>query len=231
MRKDQKTALTVDRLCELLHVDSDGELSEKLEIARTTVSSWRQRGYVPLQAASEIATRFGLELSELVGFKPTSEEVAPASSPFAPGETKADLVFVEFWNQPVEGGSGAAEVEQERVVRHLAFNRMWLAGASPSQSIASVKAVRVRKNSMAPDIQDGDVILVDIASRTPVSGQVYVIRRGVGGLVVKELRKEGGRWIAVSRNPEDREKAFPVKPEEDGGDVIRGRVFWRCGRV
>ncbi len=186
---------------------------------------------MPLQAASEIATRFGLEFSEIVGLKPTLEDVGPASSPYAANETKADLVFVEFWNQPVEGGTGAAEVEQERVVRHLAFNRMWLAGASPSQSISAVKALRVRKSSMAPDIQDGDVILVDTASRTPVAGQVYVIRRAASGLVVKELRKEAGRWMAISRNPEDREKAFAVKQDEEDGDVIRGRVFWRCGRV
>lgn len=144
-------------------------------------------------------------------------------------EMPPDLVPVEFWNQPVEGGDGAAQEEREQVVEYLAFSRVWLNGAAPSGHTASVKAVRVRRDSMAPAIAHGDVILVDIAWRTPQSGQIYVIRRETG-LVVKELVKDGNRWKAISRNEADKDKAFYVKLEE-GEDTIAGRVFWRCGKV
>jgi transcriptional regulator with XRE-family HTH domain len=147
-----------------------------------------------------------------------------------PDELPPDLAAVEFWNQPVEGGDGAAEVETESVVDYLAFSRRWLKGAAPSGVLDNVKAVRVRRDSMAPDIKHGDVLLVDTASRRPEPGQIFVLRRATG-LVVKELRKDGTRWMAHSRNPEDAQKPFQAKLGEDGGDVIAGKVFWRCGKI
>ncbi len=87
-------------------------------------------------------------------------------------------------------------------------------------SAAHAAIVRVRGDSMEPGLIDGDHILVDHRSVTPTrSGGLFVVR--IDGLImVKRVRREGGRLIARSDNP-----AAPDPPE--GPVAVIGRVVWQ----
>ena len=84
--------------------------------------------------------------------------------------------------------------------------------------------IRVRGDSMAPGLLDGDDLLVDEAKRTPdARGGVFVLLLD-GELFVKRVRK-GRRGLEVTSDNPD---AAPVGPREP--EVV-GQVVWQMRKV
>ncbi|WP_419807253.1 S24 family peptidase [Sphingomonas sp.] len=83
--------------------------------------------------------------------------------------------------------------------------------------------IRVAGDSMAPGLLDGDRLLIDQTARTPdARGGVYVVRID-GVLLVKRVRRERGRLVVGSDNPDA--AAVP------GGSVeVIGRAVWQMRR-
>lgn len=82
--------------------------------------------------------------------------------------------------------------------------------------------VTVQGDSMEPQLNDGDQLIVDTGERSPGAvGRLYVIRVD-GALMVKRVRLVDGRPVAVSDNP----LAAPVPDSEV---ELVGRVVWRMG--
>jgi phage repressor protein C with HTH and peptisase S24 domain len=83
-------------------------------------------------------------------------------------------------------------------------------------------ALRARGDSMAPTIEDGDLMLVDESDRRVTArGAIFVIRIE-GALMVKRVARAGEALKITSDNP-----GFPVMlpRRPDGVDVV-GRVVW-----
>ena len=79
--------------------------------------------------------------------------------------------------------------------------------------------IRVRGTSMEPGLIDGDLIVVDLASRSPgARGAIHVIRVE-GTTMVKRVRRSGGRLIATSDNPD--------APQVTGEIAVIGKVVWQ----
>jgi repressor LexA len=92
-------------------------------------------------------------------------------------------------------------------------------GLLPGQ--ASV--IGVRGDSMAPGIMAGDQLVVNEADRRPdTGGSVYVIRVD-GAIMVKRVRRAGGRLEAASDNP-------AADPVPDLPVEVIGRVVWQMRR-
>ena len=73
-------------------------------------------------------------------------------------------------------------------------------GADP----AALRILRVRGESMEPEVRGGDRIVVDTASRVPATGELFVLWDGAG-LVVKRvefLQGEPPRLRLISANPD-----------------------------
>ena len=106
----------------------------------------------------------------------------------------------------------------ESMIRHEA-------GADP----AGLRILRVRGNSMEPEMHDGDRIVVDIARRVPATGEMFVLWDGTG-LVVKRVevlpRGEPPQLRLHSANPEY--EAYTCLAED--AHVV-GRVVWTVSRV
>nr|WP_184169282.1 LexA family transcriptional regulator [Sphingomonas kyeonggiensis] len=85
----------------------------------------------------------------------------------------------------------------------------------------AASVIRVKGDSMAPTLADGDRILVD-RDRRRVEGRggVFVIRLD-GELMVKRLRVSVGGIEVVSDNPEWDDRVVPARAVE-----IVGRVAW-----
>lgn len=86
---------------------------------------------------------------------------------------------------------------------------------------AAASMIRVRGESMAPTLADGDEILVDRDRKAPgAKGALFVLRVD-GELMVKRLRVLGREVEIASDNP-----AWPVRVAAVGEVEVIGRVVW-----
>ncbi len=151
----------------------------------------------------------------------------PAALPGAP------LVAVREVTVEVSAGAGtlAEEFVSETALWHWPENMVrHEAGADPE----SLRILRVRGNSMEPELSDGDRIVVDVSRRLPATGETFVLWDGIG-LVVKHV--EVARGDAVDDDEPPRLRLISANPDyapysclaEDAH--ILGKVLWAVRRV
>ena len=92
-----------------------------------------------------------------------------------------------------------------------------------------LRIVRVRGNSMEPEMREGDRLMVDVARRIPATGEMFVLWDGAG-LVVKRIEHvrdaDPPRLRLKSTNPDYDD--YTCDPEEAH---IVGKVLWTVRRV
>ena len=104
----------------------------------------------------------------------------------------------------------------EAMVRHEA-------AAEPE----ALRILRVRGNSMEPELREGDRIVVDTARRVPAAGELFVLWDGTG-LVVKrvEALTAEGTLHPASAHPD---YAAYERPADEAHVV--GKVLWKVTRA
>lgn len=138
---------------------------------------------------------------------------------------KSEYAFIPLYDVEACAGHGSY-VEQESVAAHLAFRRDWLhqeLRATPS----NLHLIYVRGDSMAPDLKDGEVIMVDTTTRgTLVRDDIYVVRIDDTVAVKMLARLPGGRVKVMSKNQDY--GSFETDLENIH---IIGQVIWHAGRI
>lgn len=86
-------------------------------------------------------------------------------------------------------------------------------------------AIKARGESMRPMISDGDTIIINVAARKLISGEVYAVNCN-GAPAVKQLVYERHQWYMRSFNP----KFEPVPFRTPDSDII-GMMVYQPGRV
>jgi len=123
--------------------------------------------------------------------------------------------------QPSAGPGGS--VDSEVTLTHYGFDRRWLRQISGGRP-ETLSIVRVRGDSMAPTLIDGDDILVDyMESRSALRDGIYVLQLD-NALLVKRiaLGPASNKLTVTSDNP-----AYPSWTNIATDDVrIVGRVIW-----
>ncbi len=139
----------------------------------------------------------------------------------------SDLVLVPCLDAEASAGPGAV-VDEDHVHARIAFRADWLrelVGGNP----AGLSVIRVRGDSMAPTLNDGDEILVDRDDGADrLRDGIYVLRAD-DMLNVKRLAcNPSGRGFEVrSDNP-----VYPTWVDCDPESVaIIGRVVWAGRRI
>ena len=92
---------------------------------------------------------------------------------------------------------------------------------------AALRILRVRGESMEPEVRDGDRIVIDTDKRRPVTGEMFVLWDGTG-LVVKRvagLSKDGMLGL-LSSNPDY--PAYECRADEAH---IVGKVVWKVTKA
>jgi phage repressor protein C with HTH and peptisase S24 domain len=125
---------------------------------------------------------------------------------------------------PVRASAGPGAVVSEESGRpYFAFDESWLRALTPSAS-DRLSIIRVEGDSMAPTLNAGDDILVDLGDgEDRLRDGIYVMRID-DALVVKRiaLHPIGGRVTVQSDNP-----AYPDWPDCDLAELhCIGRVIW-----
>jgi phage repressor protein C with HTH and peptisase S24 domain len=202
--------IVLERLCAERGEDFAG-LSRMLGRNAAYIPQYVRRG-VPRRLMEE-------ERRKLARYFSVSETVlgGPADLPGREG-----LVAVNRTAVRASAGPGAI-VSEESGRPYFAFDERWLKALTGSPS-DKLSIIRVEGDSMAPTLNPGDDILVDLADREErLRDGVYVLRID-DTLVVKRiaLHPIGGRVTVQSDNP-----AYPDWPDCDLASLnCIGRVIW-----
>lgn len=145
----------------------------------------------------------------------------------ADDEPVAGLVPVK--RSPVRASAGPGAIPYDREGKpYFAFDEGWLKSLTASPS-GRLSIIRVEGDSMAPTLNAGDDILVDLGDcGDRLRDGIYVLRAD-DALVVKRLALHpAGRRVTVqSDNP-----AYPDWPDCDIDDIqCIGRVIWAGRKI
>jgi phage repressor protein C with HTH and peptisase S24 domain len=161
----------------------------------------------------------------LADFFGVDEQLLEGGAP--PAGQSAALVMVPKLDVQASAGPGAT-LDGEATLAHYGFDRRWLKELSRGKP-EDLSIVRVRGDSMAPTLVDGDDILVDrVDGSTRLRDGIYVLQRD-DALLVKRLALSPatGKLTIASDNP-----AYPSWNDCDVNDVrILGRVVWTGRRL
>ena len=170
-------------------------------------------------------------LGKLLGSDPADfrHDELPAPKPWtgkrkktpAPALATISEVEVEASAGP---GAFAEEFVQERARWRLPEVMVRHEGHADPDAL---RILRVRGNSMEPELRDGDRVVVDTARRIPVTGELFVLWDGTG-LVVKRVAglSADGMLSLLSANPDY--PAYECRAEEAH---IVGKVVWKFTRA
>ena len=139
-----------------------------------------------------------------------------------------DYLQIPVFNVTLAAGAGSHN-QAEEVVDHLAFRKDWLRriGVIPASAVIA----RARGDSMAPTIQDGDLILIDRARADPPASlrdpkdtrlaPIYAVVDD-GSARVKRIELAGAGILALlSDSP-----TTPAEFRPTSAVAIIGRVMW-----
>ena len=193
-----------------------------LTLAAASLAIGRNKTYLQQYVDRGIPAVLGYRdsevLGEMLGCDPSElrHEVVPKRRPMKrkpprmpaklPG---APVAVIPEVTVEVSAGAGALarEFVSETALWHWPENMIrHEAGAEPG----NLRILRVRGNSMEPELRDGDRIVVDVSRRLPATGETFVLWDGIG-LVVKHV--EVVRGDAVDDDDPPRLRLISANPD------------------
>lgn len=138
----------------------------------------------------------------------------------APASAEEDTVRLPMLSPALSAGPGAAAGGAATQMDWL-FPRAWLRRSFGHED--QLELLRVAGDSMLPDLQDGDWVMVDRRRRDPRDG-LYALRLE-DALLVKRLQFQGRTIRIVSSNPAY-EPIVLDRGDESVDLEILGRVVW-----
>jgi phage repressor protein C with HTH and peptisase S24 domain len=208
--------LVLERLCEERGEDFAG-LSRMLGRNPAYIQQFVRRG-VPKRLKEEERRKLARYFSvpeTLLGGPPETEQVV------------GGLVSVKRHPVSVSAGPGAV-VTEELGKPYFAFDERWLKALTASRP-SNLSIVRVEGDSMAPTLNAGDEILVDLGDAIErLRDGIYVLRIDDAVVVKRVALNPVGRRVTVqSDNP-----AYPDWPDCSLDDIKPiGRVIWAGRRI
>ena len=121
------------------------------------------------------------------------------------------------------GGSLQTSGETEGA---LAFRREWISRKTRT-SPERLRVMLAEGESMHPTIDNNDIVLVDEGGQGKelIEGRVYVIRKGEE-IFVKRFRKGVGELLFMGDNRGTEYHDVKVRPGDEDGFAVIGRVLW-----
>jgi phage repressor protein C with HTH and peptisase S24 domain len=150
-----------------------------------------------------------------------------------PNPTSEEFAFVPQLDIAAACGNGRFE-DHVVVKGGLAFKKSFLREKGVPEHAARV--IYASGGSMSPTLQDGCVVLLNLADTEPRDGKVYAICKPDDGLVLKRLiwdfHPSMGRqtWILRSDNPDKIGHPDKVLPPDDR-TMIAGRAVWNDNQL
>ena len=160
------------------------------------------------------------ELGETLtlGARPSAKPAGQVLSVELDGD---DYAVVPRFDVELSAGDGRMN-HDAAAAGSIAFRRDWMAreGIPADQSIV----VRVKGDSMAPTLTDGDLVLIDLRRTQPTGRKIYALIGPDGDARVKRLEHLPDALILHSDNPDHPTELIPA--HEAANVRILGEVVW-----
>lgn len=241
MKESTSPDMVLNRLREGMAAKSDSELARKLGISQQSISSARTKDRVPDSWVRAAAERFRLSADWLLfgvgsmflgGEGPREPHAAyPARAWDGRGTADAEperflaadgeIVMIPMVEARLSAGGGSFETSGS-VERHYAFRVDFLRRKGQPAQMA---LMRVDGDSMAPEIQNGDAVLIDQSQSAPRPGGTYAV--SVEDMIyLKVVNAEPGKLVLTSHNPAYAPIAVDTRGQLENTVRIIGRVVW-----
>nr|WP_167128159.1 S24 family peptidase [Nitratidesulfovibrio liaohensis] len=206
--------------------------AEATGIARSTLGRYEQGVGSPDAEAIMALCRVGKVTTDWLIFgtdDPVSIDpqatlaVSSGAAPSTVACADCDVVMIPKVQARLSAGGGSLEANGDPVGSY-AFRSDWLVRKG---QVASMVLMDVVGDSMAPAIEDGDMVLIDQSQTGVVPGAIYAV--GVeDGVYVKRLDFLPGTLVLNSVNPTYSPIEVPLRG--DLADTVRviGRIIWWC---
>lgn len=199
---------------------TQGEMAQKMGVPYSTYQRYEQGRTPPkMRPLSDLASKTNTSLDWLVfGIESRNRSGI--------GQKKDELI-THIPRLDVQAAAGAGSlVEAESVIGRLPFPTAWLRRLGAP--LNTLQAIEARGDSMAPDLRDGDILLVDTSVDVVARDGLYILRYG-DTLRVKELQQRADGGILIRSHAGH--VADEIVARDQLGDLaIVGRVRWH-GRV
>ena len=195
------------RVVKVTGVETQKELAGLLGIEPAAITLAKSRG---------VPKSWGLKLGAQFGISP--EWLRTGQGVVHLNDTGKTALVPKVSARACAGG-GSLELG-DNVIDELPFDRTWL---SRKGNPARMVAMEVVGDSMSPELEPGDNILIDQSQDTVTSNNLYVIGLGES-IQVKRVQVRPGLVMLFSTN----QRYAPVTLQGDEIDTLRviGRVLW-----
>lgn len=140
----------------------------------------------------------------------------------SPSPADGDYVHIPRFEVAASAGGGAM-VHSEQIVDYLSFRADWVRSVL-GVSVGDLALISVIGDSMEPSLSEGDVVLLDMTTRSVLDGSIYALQLN-GGLLVKRIQRMlDGSLVVKSDNA--RYDTEIVSEENAERLKIIGRVVW-----
>lgn len=225
--EDTTCAGQLERLMQATGARSDAELSRLLGITSQSIYKAKQAQQVPPAWVPKVAAKFGVSSDWLFfGIGPMMRERAETSNlrPLDKGSDDADaddLIRIPMVEAILSAGTGSLETSGQ-MAREYAFRRDFIyRKGNPTNMVL----MRVRGDSMQPEVMDNDVVLLDQSKTRPHPGPIFAV--GIeDAIYLKRVDMLPGQIILKSVNPAY--TPIHIDMGEQTADQFRviGQVLW-----
>ena len=167
----------------------------------------------------EIATALNVDphwLKTGEGDPDPSYRIVEVSEPQNPNTVRIDILDVE-----ASAGNGAYLSPTEQGLLSQEFNLTFFRQQFGRADAKYLKLITVKGDSMAPTLESGDLLYVDISENYFAADGLYVFTFD-GQTFIKRLQKVGKEMLVISDNPTYKEWTFT----QDDDVFIHGRVVF-----
>ncbi|MBE1427226.1 phage repressor protein C with HTH and peptisase S24 domain [Desulfomicrobium macestii] len=195
------------RVAKTTGISTQKELAALLGIDPAAITMAKGRG-VPKSWGLTIAAAFGVNPGWL----------KTGTGPVYQNEQASTLLVPKVAARACAGG-GSFELS-DKIVDELPFDRSWLSKkGNPGQMVA----MEVIGDSMSPELEPGDNILIDQSQNQVADNNLYVVGLA-DSIQVKRIQVRPGLVVLFSTN----QRYSPVTLQGDEIDTLRviGRVLW-----
>ncbi|WP_347282594.1 XRE family transcriptional regulator [Helicobacter japonicus] len=204
---------------QLLNDMSRKDFSAKLGIVENTVRNYELEASLPnSDVISKICNTFNIDpvwLLDGVGSMTKGDLVLPQND---------DLIMIPMVEAVLSAGGGSFETNSTKE-REYAFRKDFICRkGNPNDMVL----MRVSGDSMEPDIQNNDVVLIDQSKTTILASKIYAVAFD-DCVYIKRVEKDLNGIILISSNSNYSPIQITMNEQTENQFKIIGRVLW-CGR-
>ena len=198
-----------------LHNLTQKQLADKLGMKQSVIAMIeKDKRNVPASFKLSFVKAFGIDWDTQIA----SGETLKPEHIMNPPVPKNNSIGIPFYSTKAAAGDGALlpDYPENSVIY---FDKRWLQmviGHNPN----NLSLIRAEGDSMQPDIQDGDFLMIDDSIKEVIPNKTFVIKQD-NQLRVKKLRAElNGDILIISNN-----KTYPIEIMNKETEII-GQVVW-----